>query len=128
LPEFPRVTSLFITPAYAQSALGGAFSPAGLMAIAPYLAIFVVFYLLMIRPQQQKQKQLKAQLSALRRGDRVLTAGGIVGIVQKSREDSNEIEVEISPNVRVIVLRDTITTVLSSTAKPANDAAVAKKD
>ncbi|GBQ71885.1 protein translocase subunit YajC [Ameyamaea chiangmaiensis NBRC 103196] len=117
------MTSLFISPAYAQSAGGGAFSSAGLIAMAPYLLIFVVFYFLLIRPQQQKQKQLRSQLSGLRRGDRVVTAGGIVGVVQKVREGSSEIDVEIAPNVRVIVLRDTISTILSSTAKPANDSA-----
>ncbi|GAA4485114.1 hypothetical protein GCM10023157_29400 [Gluconacetobacter asukensis] len=93
------------------------------MSILPYVAMFAIFYFLLIRPQQQKQKQLRAQLAAVRRGDRVLTAGGIVGVVQKVRDDSNELEVEIAPNVRVTVLRETLTSVITSTAKPANDAA-----
>ncbi|MBB2168391.1 preprotein translocase subunit YajC [Gluconacetobacter aggeris] len=119
------VSDFLVTPAYAQTAggEGGFLSAGGLMSILPYVAMFAIFYFLLIRPQQQKQKQLRAQLAALRRGDRVLTAGGIVGVVQKVRDDSNELEVEIAPNVRVTVLRETLTSVVTSTAKPANDAA-----
>nr|WP_240319252.1 preprotein translocase subunit YajC [Acidibrevibacterium fodinaquatile] len=87
---------------------------------APLVLIFGVFYFLLIRPQQQRQKELKRALAALKRGDRVVTAGGIVATVQKLREGSNEVEVEIAPNVRVLVLRETISTVLQQTA--ANDA------
>ncbi|MBB2204665.1 preprotein translocase subunit YajC [Gluconacetobacter takamatsuzukensis] len=119
------VSDFLVTPAYAQTAggEGGLLSAGGLMSILPYVAMFAIFYFILIRPQQQKQKQLRAQLAALRRGDRVLTAGGIIGVIQKVRDDSNEIEVEIAPNVRVTVLRDTLTSVVSSTAKPANDTA-----
>ncbi|RBM09318.1 preprotein translocase subunit YajC [Novacetimonas cocois] len=109
------------TPAYAQSAGGGGFSAEGLVSILPYVAMFGIFYFLLIRPQQLKQKQLRSQLSSLRRGDRVLTGGGIVAVVQKVAEGSNEVEVEIAPNVRVTVLRDTITSVITSVSKPAND-------
>jgi preprotein translocase subunit YajC len=91
------------------------------MSFLPFVAVFAIMYFLMIRPQQQRQKQLKAELKALRRGDRIVTAGGVVGIVQRSREDSSEVEVEIAPNVRVIVLRETISSVLTSSAKPVND-------
>lgn len=119
------LSDFLVTPAYAQSAggEGGLLSAGGLMSILPYVAMFAIFYFLLIRPQQQKQKQLRAQLAAIRRGDRVLTAGGIIGVVQKVRDDSNEIEVEIAPNVRVTVVRETLTSVVTSTAKPANDAA-----
>jgi len=111
---------LFSTPAYAQDAAGGALGGlGGLAQFLPIVLIFIVFYFLLIRPQQQRQKQLKATLGALKRGDRVVTAGGVVGIVQKVREGSNEVEVEIAPNVRVQVVRDTITTVLTPPA--AND-------
>lgn len=91
------------------------------MAVLPYVAMFGIFYFLLIRPQQVKQKQLRGQLSALRRGDRVLTAGGIIGVVQKVSAESNEVEVEIAPGVRVSVLRDTISSVITSAATPAND-------
>jgi preprotein translocase subunit YajC len=107
-----------ISPAFAQS-LGGSSSLASLTQFAPLILIFGVFYFILIRPQQQKQKALKATLSAVKRGDRVVTAGGILGTVQKTREGTNEIEVEIAPNVRVTVLRETITAVVKPVA--AND-------
>jgi len=112
----------FISPAYAQEAAGGLAS-AQVMQFLPLILIFVVFYFLMIRPQQQQQKALKAKIAAVKRGDRVLTAGGIVGVVQKVRDGSNEIEVEIAPNVRVTIAKDTLSTVLTPTAPAAaNDA------
>ncbi len=84
----------------------------------PLVLIFGVFYFLLIRPQQQRQKEAKAMLAAIKRGDRVMTGGGIIGLVQKVK-DNGEIEVEIAPNVRVTVLRDTISSVVKPTA--AND-------
>jgi preprotein translocase subunit YajC len=78
----------------------------------PIILIFVVFYFIILRPQQSEQKKLKARLAAVKKGDRVLTAGGIIGVVQKSREGAAEIEVEIAPNVRVSVMRDTLINVL----------------
>ena len=92
---------------------------ASLAQFAPLILIFGVFYFILIRPQQQKQKALKASLSAVKRGDRVVTAGGILGTVQKTREGSNEIEVEIAPNVRVTILRETISQIVKPVA--AND-------
>jgi len=102
-----------ISPAYAQDASGGMLAGSGLTQFLPLVLIFVVFYFLMIRPQQQQQKALKAALAAVKRGDRVLTAGGIIATVQKVKEGSNEIEVDIAPNVRVTVLRDTISSVVA---------------
>lgn len=78
----------------------------------PLVLIFGVFYFLLIRPQQTRAKQMKTLLAALRRGDRVVTAGGIIGVVQKVKDGSNEVEVEIAPGVRVVVMRDTIGTVM----------------
>ena len=108
---------MLISPAYAQD-MGGLAATAG--QFLPIVLIFAVFYFLLIRPQQQAQKTLKAKLNALKRNDRVVTGGGIVGTVQRTVEGSNEIEVEIAPNVRVKVLRETISAVLAD-AKPAND-------
>ena len=79
----------------------------------------MVFYFLLIRPQQAQQKKLKARLSAIKRGDKVVTAGGIIGLVKKTADGATEIEVEIAPNVRSSVVRSTITTVLAPEA--AND-------
>ncbi|MBV8094583.1 MAG: preprotein translocase subunit YajC [Acetobacteraceae bacterium] len=109
---------MLISSAFAQDATGGAFG-AATQTLLPFILIFVVFYFLVIRPQQQKQKDLRNLLGALKRGDRVVTRGGILGTVQRVREGSNEVEVEIAPNTRVTVLRDTIEDVLKPTA--AND-------
>lgn len=117
----PAIMSNFLIPAaYAQSAGGGG-AGSSLMSFLPFIGVFVIMYFLMIRPQQQKQKQLQNELKSLRRGDRIVTAGGVVGVVQRTKEESNEVEVEIAPNVRVMVMRETISTVLTSSAKPAND-------
>ncbi|WP_338332456.1 preprotein translocase subunit YajC [Acetobacter sp. LMG 32666] len=114
------MSNFLIPAAYAQTA-GGSGGASGLMSFLPFVAVFAIMYFLLIRPQQQRQKQLKSELKSLRRGDRIVTAGGVVGVVQRTKEDSSEVEVEIAPNVRVMVLRETISTVLTSTAKPAND-------
>ena len=111
-----------IPPAYAQDAVGNLLGP--MTQFAPLILIFGVFYFLLIRPQQTRQKEIKRSLAALKRGDRVVTAGGILGTVQRVRDGSDEIEVEIAPTVRVTVLRDTITSVLTPTA--ANDSKPAK--
>lgn len=101
---------MLISPAYAQDAAGLLASPIG--TFLPLILVFGVFYFLMIRPQQTREKELKASRAALRRGDRIVTAGGILGTVQRVKEGSDEIEVDIAANVRVLVLRDTISTVL----------------
>jgi preprotein translocase subunit YajC len=108
---------MFMSAAYAQTATGAAAGPASLaslMQYAPLVLIVIVFYFLLIRPQQKQQKALKAKLGGLKRGDKVVTAGGIVGLVKKAADGSNEIDVEIAPNVTVSIVRSTVTTVLSA--------------
>ena len=108
---------MLISPAYAQDA-ASMFGSA--TQFLPLVLIFVVFYFLLIRPQQQRQKEQKQMLQALKRGDRVVTGGGILGVVTRvsvATEDgkpapSGEIEVEIAPNIRVTVMRDTISSVI----------------
>jgi preprotein translocase subunit YajC len=103
---------MLISPAYAQAA-GGLFDSQGaLVQFLPLVLIFIVFYFLLIRPQQKKAKDHKTMLDALRRGDRVVTGGGIVGTVNKVL-GPEEVEVDIAQNVRVRVLRSTISSVLS---------------
>lgn len=103
---------MFITPAYAQGLGGGdAFT-----SFLPIILIFVVFYFLLIRPQQRKMKQHRAMLGQVKRGDRVLTGGGIIGTVTKVKEETDEVTVEISDGVKVDVLRGTISDVFTSTA------------
>jgi preprotein translocase subunit YajC len=85
-----------------------------LVQIAPFALILVVFYFFLIRPQQQKAKEHKTMLSALRRGDRVVTGGGIIGTIAKVVSD-DEVLVEIAEGLRVRVLRSTITGVTAKT-------------
>ena len=99
---------------------GGSAGTAGLiMGIAPWLLIFVIFYLLMIRPQQQRVKQHQATISAVKKGDDIVTGGGVRGRVTKVTDD--EVEVEIAQNVKVRVIKSTISHVLTPNSKPAND-------
>ena len=108
---------MLISTAYAQDVAG---ITAAATQFLPLILIFAVFYFLLIRPQQQRQKQTRAMLAAMKRGDRIVTAGGILATVQRVKEGSDEVEVEIAPNVRVTVLRDTVSSVLKPVA--ANDA------
>lgn len=80
----------------------------------PLILIFAIMYFLLIRPQQKKVKEHQAMVAALRRGDMVITQGGIIGKVSKVKDDG-ELEVEIADNVRVRVMRATIVQVLSKT-------------
>jgi preprotein translocase subunit YajC len=102
---------MFISPAYAQ-AFGD--SANTLVQFAPFVLIFVVFYFFVIRPQQQKTRDLRNMLGALRRGDRVVTAGGIIGTIAKVVGDE-EVLVDIAEGMRVRVVRSTISTVLAKT-------------
>ncbi|MGH6895675.1 MAG: preprotein translocase subunit YajC [Geminicoccaceae bacterium] len=101
---------MLIAPAYAQA--GGAPVGFDLISLMPLLLIFVVFYFLLIRPQQKKMKAHRDMVGALKRGDRVLTAGGIVGTVVKV-EDDNTLLVDIAKDVRVRVARSTISELLT---------------
>jgi preprotein translocase subunit YajC len=101
---------MLISPAYAQGT--GVMDQSALVQFLPLVLIFVVFYFLLIRPQQKKQKEHRAMLDAVRRGDRVVTGGGILATVSKV-VSPEEVEVDLAPNVRVRVLRSTISSVLS---------------
>ena len=103
---------MWISPAFAQAA--GATSGTSFVQFIPLVLIFVVFYFLLIRPQQKKMKDLKAMVEAVRRGDQVLTAGGIIGKVVKVGDD-NVLEIEIAEGVKVKVVKHTITQVMSKT-------------
>lgn len=107
---------MLITPAFAQAAGGGA--GGGLAGFLPFILIIVVFYFLLIRPQQKRMKQHKEMVGALRRGDVIVTAGGLIGKIAKVEDD--EVQVDLADGVRVKVVRSTITDVRSRT-EPAND-------
>jgi preprotein translocase subunit YajC len=104
-----EVLMFFPTPAYAQAA-GGAAAGGGtealLMNLLPLVMILVVFYFLLIRPQQKRLKEHQERIGGIRRGDTVVTSGGIIGKVTKVAED--EVTVEIAPNVSVRVIKGTI--------------------
>ncbi len=106
---------MFVSAAYAQTAGGAGGLAGGLGGILPIILIFGIMYFLMIRPQQKKMKEHKAMVAALRRGDQVLTQGGIIGKVVKVKDDANEVEVEIAEGVKIRVLRHTITSVMNKT-------------
>jgi preprotein translocase subunit YajC len=89
------------------------------MGILPWLLIFVIFYVLMIRPQQRRAKEHQAAISAVKKGDEVITGGGIRGRVTRVTDD--EAEVEIAQGVKIRVVKSTISHVLTGTSKPAND-------
>jgi len=113
---------MFASPAYAQAA--GAAPADGTMAaitsFAPLLFIFVIFYFLLIRPQQKKMKEHRHQVDAIKRNDMIVTAGGIVAKVTKVEEQ--EVEAEIAANVRVKIVKGTIAEVRTAgSGKPAND-------
>jgi preprotein translocase subunit YajC len=107
---------MLVTPAYAQAAGGTA---SGLASFVPLILIFVIMYFFLIRPQQKRVKEHKAMVDALRRGDQVITQGGVVGKVVKVKEDG-EAEVEIAEGVKVRVIKSTIAQVISKT-EPAKD-------
>ena len=103
---------MFVTPAYAQAA--GA--PAGMSSIAsfaPLILIFVIMYFLMIRPQQKRMKEHRTMVEALKKGDEVITQGGLIGKVTAVRD--NEIEVEIAPGVKSRIVRTSITGLVTRT-------------
>lgn len=111
---------MIISPAYAQAA--GAAQPdafGGILGLAPLFLVFILFYFLMIRPQQKRMKALQQSVEAVKKGDTVTTAGGVVGKVTKVEANSPYIEVEIAPGTKVRVVKSTLAAVGSAT--PAND-------
>ena len=102
---------MLISPAYAQVA-GGAGGSDLFVSLMPLILIFAVFYFLLIRPQQRKVKLHREMLGRVRRGDKVLTGGGIIGTVTRVNSDT-ECTVEIAEGVKVTIARSTITDVLN---------------
>jgi len=109
---------MFVTPAFAQAAApGGGFDV--LSSLLPILLIIPIFYFLIIRPQQRRAKQHQQMLSAITRGDTIVTNGGLVGKVIRVKDDA-DLEVELAENVRVKVVRSMVADVRSKPA-PANE-------
>ncbi len=107
---------MFTTPAFAQSLAGSAGGASDiLLQIAPFGLIFIIMYFLVLRPQQKKARDHADLIKNVRRGDNVVTTGGIIGKVTKANPDDAEIEVEIAANVKVRVVRAMIADVRSKT-------------
>ena len=112
-------TPIMMSMVQAAPASGAGGTAGLLMGIAPWLLIFVIFYLLMIRPQQRRVKEHQAAIAGVKKGDEIVTGGGVRGRVTKVSEE--EAEVEIAQGVRIRVVKSTISQVLTPNAKPAND-------
>ena len=105
---------MFITPAFAQATGGGSNPSSFLVQLVPFIAIIGIFYFLIIRPQQSRLKAHKELVGSVKRNDTVVTSGGIIGKVTKVVEKEGgeaEVEVEIAPNTRVMVVRSTLSDV-----------------
>ncbi|WP_341990167.1 preprotein translocase subunit YajC [Azorhizobium sp. AG788] len=114
---------MFISPAFAQGASAAGGGTDMLIQLAPFVLIFVVMYFLILRPQQKRAKDHREMVNSLRRGDVVVTAGGLVGKVARVVDDA-EIELQIADNVKVRQLRSQISTVRAK-GEPAKDESAA---
>ncbi|WP_242139480.1 MULTISPECIES: preprotein translocase subunit YajC [unclassified Sphingomonas] len=113
---------MFATPAFAQTT-GAATGPDGFLSLlvnfGPLLLVFVAFYFMILRPQQLRARNQASAINAVKKGDSVVTAGGIVGKVTKVED--RFVEVEIAPTTRVRVVKATLAEVTPLGSKPAND-------
>jgi preprotein translocase subunit YajC len=112
----------FTAPVAVMAAASGTAASSGaasFLSLAPLLLVFVVFYFLMIRPQQRRMKTLQASIEAVKKGDQVVTAGGLVGKVLKV--DDTYVELELGTNVRVKAIKATIGDIIPPGGNPAND-------
>ena len=103
---------MFISPAFAQASGGLAEGGFGLL---PIIFVMVIFYFLLLRPQQKRAKQHKEMLAALRRGDKIITSGGLTGSIVKVVDDSETVEVEIAKDVKVHIIRSMIADIQNKT-------------
>ena len=108
---------MFVTPAYAQAAAPAAGGAAAFAQFVPLILVFLIMYFLIMRPQQKKMRLHREMIAALKKGDNVITQGGIIGKVVGVRDE--EIEVEIAQGVRIRVVRATIAQVVNRTVPAA---------
>jgi preprotein translocase subunit YajC len=109
---------MFVSPAFAQSASPAMDPFSGLLI--PMLLMLGIFYFFLIRPQSQRAKEHKARMDAVRRGDTVVTSGGMVGRVLKVSDTSDEVEVELADNLKIRVIKSTLMDVRSK-GEPVKD-------
>jgi preprotein translocase subunit YajC len=110
---------MFASPAHASAGAAPAGAAGFFVQILPLLLIFVIFYFLLIRPQQRRMKAHQAMVAAVKKNDVAITAGGVIGKVNKV--DETEVELEIANGVRVKVVKSTLSEVRPHGVKPAND-------
>lgn len=103
---------MFATPAYAQAA-GGAGGAGAIAQFIPLILIFVIMYFLILRPQQKRMKEHRNMVAALKRGDQVVTQGGLIGKISDVKDD--EVSVEVAQGVKVRVVRSSIAQVVTVT-------------
>ncbi|MBB1496944.1 preprotein translocase subunit YajC [Paracoccus sp. MC1862] len=111
---------MFVSPAFAQAAAPAAGGGAAFAQFIPLILVFLIMYFLIMRPQQKKMKLHRQMIETLKKGDTVITQGGIIGKVMAVRDD--EVEVEIAQGVRIRVVRPTIAQVVNRTAPAAANA------
>jgi preprotein translocase subunit YajC len=121
---------MFVSEALAQTA--GAAAPASPMSdigfFVPLILVFIVMWFFMIRPQQKKQKAHQAMVRAAKRGDRIVTSGGLLGVITKANDADNDVEVEIAKDVKIRVMRHAIADILNRTPEAAKTVAKDSKD
>ncbi len=111
---------MFASPAYAQAAGQASAGYGSILSLAiPWILILGIFYILVWRPQNRAQKTQRDRIAAAKKGDTVVTAGGLIGRV--TRVDGDEVELELGPNVRVRAVKSTLSEVRVPAGKPAND-------
>lgn len=110
---------MLISQAWAQTA-GGGFADNPMIQMLPWIAILAIFYFLMIRPQQQRMKRHQQMVEGVRRGDIVVTGGGLIGKVTKVLDEEGEVEIQIGENMKVRCVRSTLADVRSK-PEPAKD-------
>ena len=117
---FADTTSEIEVDATANTQEGAAEISSSLMSFLPLIIIFIIFYFLIIRPQQKKMKEHKRMINAIKRGDKVVTTGGMIGTVTKVDNNNAHLTIEIAANVEIKVLRSSVSEIMNR-SKPAND-------
>jgi preprotein translocase subunit YajC len=121
---------MFVSEALAQTA--GAAAPSSPMGdigfFVPLILVFIVMWFFMIRPQQKKQKAHQAMVRAAKRGDRIVTSGGIIGTISKANDADNDVEVEIAKDVKIRVLRTAIGDIMNRNPEAAKTVAKDSKE
>ncbi len=116
---------MFISPAFASGVETAKTSPSIFMSMMPLLIILFIFYLFLFRPQQKRMQEYQKLVNSLRRGDRIVTTGGIIGTISKVEEGNPDVQVEIAEGVKIRLQRNAIAEILAKT--PVTDAESASK-